>query len=109
MHELAVTESVVAAIAERLPGVAVRRVRVRVGALSGVVPDAMRFCFDLATLGTPLEGAELVIEPVLGRGRCRDCGAEFDTDDLLAVCGCGGIDVEVVGGRDLTIRDVEVV
>ncbi len=109
MHELAITESIVAAVTEKLPGRDVRRVRVRVGRLSGIVPDALRFCFELATAGTALDGASLDIESAPGRGRCRECGVEFDTDDLVVMCECGGVDVEVLGGRELTIREVEVV
>ena len=47
-------------------------VRLRVGRLSGVVPDAMRFCFELVTAGTPLEGAALEIEQPEGRGALPD-------------------------------------
>ena len=64
MHELAIAESVVATVLERTGGRQVSVVRLRVGRLSGVVPDALTFCFELATAGTPLEGATLEIEEV---------------------------------------------
>ena len=57
MHELAITEGLVEAVTERLPGQRVTRVRLEIGALSGVVADSVRFCFDLVTEGTDLEGA----------------------------------------------------
>ena len=57
MHELAITQSVVDAVTERTGDAPVAGVRLRVGRLSGVVPDSVRFCFDLVTDGTPLEGA----------------------------------------------------
>lgn len=109
MHELSVAESIVAAVTEKMADTSVRRVRVEVGRLSGVVPDALRFCFELATGGTCLEGATLEIIPMPGRGRCRDCCAQFDTDELIVMCECGSVDVEVLGGRELLIREVEVV
>ena len=109
MHELAVAESIVAAVDEKLGGTPVRRVLVEVGRLSGVVPDALRFCWELATSGTGLDGAELDIVRTPGSGRCRDCAHEFDTDDFLAMCRCGSVDIEVIGGRELLIREVEVV
>ena len=62
MHELAVTQSVVDAVMERTGEQRVLEVRLRVGRLSGVLPDALRFCFDLVTDGTPLQGAVLDIE-----------------------------------------------
>jgi len=54
MHELAVTQSVVDAVRQRTGEQRVLEVRLRVGRLSGVLPDALRFCFDLVTDGTPL-------------------------------------------------------
>src|SRR5207237_269762 len=62
MHELAITEGVVEAVTERTGRAPVTSVRLRVGRLSGVVPDAMRFCFELVTAGTPLAGAVLEID-----------------------------------------------
>jgi hydrogenase nickel incorporation protein HypA/HybF len=109
MHELAITESIVAAVTEKMPDVPVRRVQVLVGRLSGVVPEALSFCFELATEGTTLQGAELEIVSSAGRGRCRECTAEFDTDELIVACPCGSVNVEVLGGRELLIREVEVV
>jgi hydrogenase nickel incorporation protein HypA/HybF len=109
MHELAIAESIVAAVTEKVAGSPIRRVQVEVGKLSGVVPDALRFSFELACVGTELQDAELDIISAPGRGRCRSCAAEFDTNDFLALCECGSIDIEVLGGRELRIREVEVV
>jgi hydrogenase nickel incorporation protein HypA/HybF len=109
MHELSVAESIVAAVTEKVSNTSIRRVRVEVGQLSGVVPDALLFCFELATTGTYLEGAVLEIVPTPGRGRCRDCCTEFDTGELIVMCDCGSVNVEVLGGRELLIREVEVV
>ncbi len=108
MHELALTQSVVDLVAERTRGRRVVAVRVEVGELSGVVPDAMRFAFDLATAGTPLEGASLDIEETAGRIRCRTCGAVSPSPDQLLLCPCGSADVEVVAGRELRVLSVEV-
>jgi hydrogenase nickel incorporation protein HypA/HybF len=61
MHELAITEAVVAQVTERLPSSKVTLVRLEIGALSGVVADSVRFCFELVAEGTNLEGASLEI------------------------------------------------
>jgi hydrogenase nickel incorporation protein HypA/HybF len=106
MHELSITQSVVDAVTERTGGAAVVSVRLRVGRLSGVVPDAMRFCFDLVTAGTSLDGASLEIEPAEGRARCRTCSAEFVLPDLILLCDCGSADVEVLAGRELAVASV---
>ena len=92
------------------PGMAAGRARVlhAVHAESGVVPDAVRFCFDLVTTGTSLDGAVLEIDEPRGRVVCRRCAVEFDTDEVLALCPCGSADVELLQGRELRIRSVEV-
>ena len=108
MHELALTESVVDAVTQRLPGAKISCVRLDIGALSGVVADSVRFCFDLATEGTNLEGARLEITQTPGRCGCRDCGAEFEPEGGLMLCPCGSADVAVLSGREFTIASVQV-
>ena len=103
MHELAIAESVVDTVLARTGDRQVTTVRLRVGRLAGVVRDALEFSFELASAGTPLEGATLEIEEPEGRLRCRSCGAESPRDDLVLLCECGSADVEVVSGRELEI------
>lgn len=62
VHELAITQSVVDSVCERAAGRPVRSVRVRIGVLTAVVPESMRFCFGLVTEGTAAEGAQLDID-----------------------------------------------
>ena len=109
MHELAITESVVATVAERLGDARVTRVVLEVGCLSGVVPESVAFCFDLCTRGTTLEGAALDIVTVPARGRCLACAADMEVRDALACCACGGVPHDLTGGQDLRIREVEVI
>ncbi len=111
MHELAITEGIVAAVTEKLPATKIALVRLEIGALSGVVADSVRFCFDLVTEGTPLEGASLEITEPTARCRCRDCGREFSPeagDGPIALCPCGSADVDVMSGADLRILSVVV-
>ncbi len=107
MHELAITQSVVDTVVERTGGRRVVTVRLQVGALSGVVADAMRFCFDLVTQATPLEGAVLEINEVPGSASCRTCGDMFAMRDLILLCPCGSADVRVIAGQELLVRSVE--
>jgi hydrogenase nickel incorporation protein HypA/HybF len=108
MHELAVTESIVSTITERLGDAQITRVVLEVGRLSGVVPEAVRFCFEVCTQGTALDGAVLEIVTLPGRARCSACATESEVEDLLAVCPCGGISLEVTAGQELRIKEVEV-
>jgi hydrogenase nickel incorporation protein HypA/HybF len=107
VHELSITQSIVDAVAERLPDAHVLVVRLEIGVLAGVVIDSVRFCFDLVTEGTNLAGARLWIDEPAGRFRCRRCAAEFEHGDLLAMCGCGSTDLTVLAGQELRIRSVE--
>jgi hydrogenase nickel incorporation protein HypA/HybF len=109
MHELAITQSVVDMVVERMAGRRVGIVRVRVGELSGVVADAMAFCYDVVTAGTDLEGSRLEIELVPGRANCRDCGRDFALPDLIMLCPCGSANVAVLGGRELEVASVDLV
>lgn len=107
MHELAITQSVVEMISERI-GDKITGVRLEIGPLSGVVPDAVRFCFDLACTGTRLEGAWLDIVEPPGVACCRSCGTEFEPDRMILLCPCGSADVSVLSGRELRVKAVEV-
>ncbi len=108
MHEMAITQSVVDMISERMGDAPVRRVCLEIGTLSGVVADSVRFCFEVLTLGTTLEGAALEIIQPSGKACCRDCGVEFAMNDLLMLCACGSANRELLAGEELRIREVEV-
>lgn len=107
MHELSIAESVVDAILERTGDRQVTLVRLQVGRLSGVVPDALMFCFELAAAGTAIEGAELRIEEPDGRAHCRGCSRDFAMNDLILLCECGSADVEATAGLELQLTSVE--
>ncbi len=109
MHELSIAEAIVDTVTQRTDLQRVEVIRVRVGKLVAVVPDALLFCFDLAARGTPVEGARLDLEEVLARVRCRTCGLELVVPDLILLCECGSADVEVLSGRELQVKSVEVV
>lgn len=109
MHELAISEAIVSEVCERVDGQVVRVV-LEIGQLSAVMPDAVRFCFDVAAHGTRLEGAALEIMDIPGLGRCRKCAAPVALGDShIGTCpGCGAIDLDVVAGQELRIKAVEV-
>lgn len=111
MHEMSIALEVVGQVESADPpdgAGPVTRVRLRVGELAGVVPDALRFCFSLACEGTVLEGADLVVDPVPGRARCTPCTAEWPTGMPPQLCcpACGGATSELLSGRELEIVSV---
>lgn len=93
---------------ERLGERRVVRVRIVVGRLMAVVPEAMRFCFDVCASGTTLDGATLEIDEVPGRIRCARCGDETEVADAIPLCPCGSAEVSVLAGNELLIKEVEV-
>ncbi|MGA8211544.1 MAG: hydrogenase maturation nickel metallochaperone HypA [Nocardioidaceae bacterium] len=108
MHELAIAESVVSSVLERTGERHVSVVRLRVGRLAGVVPDALTFCFELAAAGTALEGSVLEVATEAGRAHCRSCEDDFDVDGPFLLCDCGSADVALLSGRELSVVSVEV-
>lgn len=107
MHELSITRSVVAIAVEHATG-PVTKVVLAVGALSGIDADAVRFCYDLCTQGTSLQGSVLEIEAVPGRGVCRGCGVEVALERLVAVCPCDKRErLDIVSGEELLVRRLE--
>lgn len=108
MHELSITRNIVAIAADAARGRKVLGVTLAIGKRSGVLADAVAFCFDTVVEGTALEGARLhIIEPE-ARATCRDCGAEFAVADLVAVCACGSRAVQCDGGNELLVKSIEI-
>ncbi|WP_433870431.1 hydrogenase maturation nickel metallochaperone HypA [Saccharopolyspora sp. CA-218241] len=108
MHELAITQNIVDTIVERTDSAEILAVHMRIGKVAGVVPDAVRFCFDLVAQGSPVAGARLEIDEPPGRARCRTCADEFAVEDLAVLCSCGSTEVAVIGGDELSVTAVEV-
>ena len=112
MHELGLTQHLIE-IAERAArasgATSVRSVKVEIGALAGVVPESVEFCFDACSRGTLLEGCRLEIIFIPGRGRCHDCQAECVLDTYTVACpSCGGFSLERLQGEELRVVEVEV-
>ncbi len=112
MHELSLLEGMVQGLqaeARREGFTRVHQVRLEVGQLSGAEPEALRFAFGPATEGTLAEGADLVILLVPGTGLCRACGAEVEIEARFDPCpACGEGFVDVTGGTELRIKDLDV-
>ncbi len=106
MHELSITRNIVAIVCERANGAKVTQVTLEVGKLSAVIPDAIRFCFDVVAQGTVLEGARLEVIEVPGRGRCRVCGLDVELRQLVERCACGSSDLDRLTGEELTIKQM---
>jgi hydrogenase nickel incorporation protein HypA/HybF len=111
MHELGIAMNIVSATSQRCRqerGTSISRIRVEVGALAMVEPDALRFAFEVASRGTEAEGAELELTVVPAHARCRSCTRELTLDDPLGCCTCGSVELTWLSGQQLTVKNMEI-
>lgn len=111
MHELSVAQALVEqveAIALEHGASAVARIQLRVGPLSGVVPELLETAFPLAAAGSLAAMAELSIQAAPLRVRCETCGAESEAAPNRLLCAaCGDWHTRVVSGDELLLERVE--
>jgi len=111
VHELSLVASIFEILEEEARKHGARRVNrvvLRVGVMSGVVPDLLESAFETYQKGTIAETARLEIEAVPVKLRCPDCGGEAVREDTDFACAaCGSRRVEIVAGRDLVVGTIE--
>jgi hydrogenase nickel incorporation protein HypA/HybF len=113
MHELSIAVSLIdmaSEEAEKLGGVRVEALRLKLGPLSGVVRDALLFSFDLAAAGTAVEGARLEIEDVPVVVFCQNCNTERPLPSIqhFRCPVCDTPTPDVVRGRELELTALAV-
>lgn len=113
MHELGIMAAAIDTVFRELHargGQRVHRIVLRVGAVSGVEPDALRFAFEAVTTDTAAAGAELEIENVPARAFCPTCAQEFAVDSgFIFMCPlCRRLSGEIRSGRELELQRMEI-
>lgn len=112
MHEMSLMESVLEIVedeAKKAGATKVKAVRLDIGELSHVEPEAMRFCFDAVVRGTIAAQAVLEIVRVPGEGWCIDCCETVALSERFGACPkCGGHRVQMTGGDDMRVAELEV-
>jgi hydrogenase nickel incorporation protein HypA/HybF len=112
MHEVAIMEAAVRMAVDAATSSGAQRVlrlQLRVGRLSGVVPEAMHFAFDIVCRETIAAGASLEIESVSPACWCPTCRVEFNCADFVEECPvCHNLCSELRRGRELEIAAVEI-
>ena len=108
MHELGITQTIVAIAAEHAKGAKVQRITLEIGKLSAIMPESVRFCFDVCSKGTVLEEAHLEIIEIPGLARCRQCGAEVPLEQPFGICTCGSVELDLIAGQELRIKEMEI-
>jgi hydrogenase nickel incorporation protein HypA/HybF len=112
MHEVGLMQQALEMAEEQLRlhgGQRIHRMAFRVGPLSGVEPDALRFAFDVVSQDTCADGARIDIEEVPARCWCAVCAREFEPDGFAFLCPeCGQISDEVRAGREFELLSLEI-
>jgi hydrogenase nickel incorporation protein HypA/HybF len=109
VHELAIVQDVVDSVVSHVGGAPVKLVVLEIGSLSGVAPEAVRYCFGLCTEDTSVEGAILEIIEVPGIAHCRSCGGLVELDRFVGFCRCGSTNLDWQSGDELKIARIELV
>jgi hydrogenase nickel incorporation protein HypA/HybF len=108
MHELALCQAIVDTVVPYAGGRRVARVEVRIGHLRQVVPDSLRFSWELLTDGGHLAGCELVIDHVPAVVLCQTCGARTTLDLPILLCRtCESSDVTLETGEEFMIVSID--
>lgn len=114
MHELSVAVALVRSLSDYRAAHRVRIVaaHVRIGRLSGIDPDALRFAWEPALAGAPEAGlADCRLELILAdlHHRCGECGFEADLPEWSIVCPrCGRESLRRIGGSEFRLESIEV-
>jgi hydrogenase nickel incorporation protein HypA/HybF len=113
MHELSLAMSIVETVTESLadyPGATVKEVRLRVGALAAVEEESLQFCFGVATEGSPVAGARLLVNRLPVILHCTPCGKDVELAGVQTfrcpVCGTQASGIRQ--GRELEIESIEI-
>jgi hydrogenase nickel incorporation protein HypA/HybF len=112
MHEFSIAENLIEIINQQIKKDNVKRVlgiKLRIGKLTSVSPDALTFAFKALSKDTSLEKADIGIESVPARVFCPICNKDFTLDEPIFICQkCGNIDLKLVSGRELLLESMEV-
>jgi len=112
MHEMSICESIIQIIEDEARKQAFSRVKqvwLEIGLFSGIEADALRFSFDVVSRSSVAENAVLNIDELPGEGYCMNCGKTITVLQRFDPCPeCGGYQVQVTGGDEMRIKELEV-
>jgi hydrogenase nickel incorporation protein HypA/HybF len=112
MHEMSLAMNIVeiaCRTADQNDAHKIRSIEVEVGQLAGVLEDSLSFCFQAARNNTIAKDAKLEILTIPGKAHCISCDESFDTDTFFTLCPkCDGFAIEIIQGKDLKIKSINV-
>jgi hydrogenase nickel incorporation protein HypA/HybF len=112
MHEMSLCEGILQVLESHARSQAFERVKtvwLEIGDLSGVEVEAMKFSFDVVMKGTLANDASLEIIEVPGKAWCMQCSKEVSAKNRFDACpDCGSYQLQVTGGEEMKIKELEV-
>jgi hydrogenase nickel incorporation protein HypA/HybF len=112
MHEMGVAVNILEIVKqEMLRHKATKLISIclAIGKFTAIVPHSLTFCFEVITKGTFFENVKLIIEKLPLIGRCINCDSEFAIKEYSFICEkCGSNSIEIVSGRELFIKEIEI-
>ena len=111
MHELSLAESMLTIVEQSVRRGGFTRatvIRLEIGRLSCVMPEALRFCFQSVTRGSLADSAQLDIVEIDGAGRCPRCDTTMAMEEPWGVCPDCGAPLEVISGTEMRVKELEV-
>lgn len=112
MHEMSIALDIITTVENEMKAHKVhslKSIKMKVGELTAVEPDSLKFCLESAIDNTPLEGAKFYIEEIPFMGRCKGCACKFRLEKYFSSpCpNCGEKNPEIISGRELDIVSME--
>jgi hydrogenase nickel incorporation protein HypA/HybF len=112
MHELAITEGILRIAQKEIEKYNVKKViniKIKIGELSGVMPQLIQEYFNIVSKDTIATGAELIIEKVPISVKCLECNNESKIDKMMFKCpACNSINIKLLTGKEFYVDSLEV-
>jgi hydrogenase nickel incorporation protein HypA/HybF len=113
MHEMGIALQIIEIATASIPAdagpVRVEKINLEIGKLAAVVPESLKFCFEVAVKDTPLDGAQLAVEELPVVAKCNDCHTQWTINSPAFKCeNCDSGSLEIISGRELDIKSIEI-
>ena len=108
MHEMSLAQGILQVVLDAAEDEKILRVRLQVGRLQMVTPDALEFSFRLLAAGTRADEAIIDVQETPAMLRCGQCGSEIELGLPQSNCpSCGASDIEVLAGHEIIVDAIE--
>jgi hydrogenase nickel incorporation protein HypA/HybF len=111
MHEVSIIQNVIEIVTQKAIDnnlTNIRKVTLKIGELTDIMPESLSFAFESCRIGTLLEGATLEIQNVSALGQCQDCNLEFPIDHFNKLCpNCHKFCSSIISGYELYVNTIE--